>query len=351
MKRQHNSAVAHRWPLLVFFGCSLVAVGLAAGLAFSPARAPSELAGPRPVERAPVLDAQFDDARSVSLHVDRGGVQQAFAPRGGRLTSTTCSAHDPMVSGQSTFSLDGQALLNLSTAVPLWRTLHVGDRGSDVESVQIELMRLGFGLNADGVLGEGAVAAVGELLDRIGVEPSRSEISLQTVLWIPAESVTPTSCVTSLGAGVESGAALADLSPSQPGLEILDLPDDLLGAGRILDVGGASVSVTPEGTLTGTSIASFIDTVAGAEDQGGTEAQRAVITGILRLAEPLDVQVVPPSSIIALDEGTGCVLAGDHLLPVDVLGSELGRTFVTFGDHDPPRSVSLIPSKDAGIAC
>ena len=105
--------------------------------------APTALREPVPVTSAPVTQRSFDDARTVELALTLGADVSLTAPASGRVTALTCRPDTPFSSGGSNLSINGAPLLNLATAVPLWRSLGVGDEGADVLALREELIRLG----------------------------------------------------------------------------------------------------------------------------------------------------------------------------------------------------------------
>jgi hypothetical protein len=90
----------------------------------------------------------------------------------------------------------------------------------------------------------------------------------------------------------------------------------------------------------------FLAAVAGGPELSAVLAQGSGQIEIhLRLAEPIDVAVVPPSAIAVTGEGHGCVIADGSPTTVRIVGSTLGQTMIQF--DTAPRAVTAQFPDDA----
>lgn len=71
----------------------------------------------------------------------------------------------------------------------------------------------------------------------------------------------------------------------------------------------------------------------------------ATIAASSALAEPITVSVVPPGALYGVQGRKGCVVNGSGARPVEIIGSELGQSFVRFRAGEPPSGVVLSPER------
>jgi hypothetical protein len=70
------------------------------------------------------------------------------------------------------------------------------------------------------------------------------------------------------------------------------------------------------------------------------------VSGTLRLATPIPVYAVPPSSVLRDASAQVCVLSAGSPIAVEVVSSSLGLSYVRL-EGDPPSAVDVYPTKDA----
>lgn len=87
--------------------------------------------------------------------------------------------------------------------------------------------------------------------------------------------------------------------------------------------------------------------VAAAIARGAGEAVQ--VSGTLRLATPIPVYAVPPSSVLRDASAHVCVLSAGSPVAVEVVSSSLGLSYVRL-EGDPPPAVDVYPAKDATCA-
>ena len=332
-----------RVGLAVVAGLSAVALGAAGAVLLLIQAVPASVAEGSEVTSLSVVQQQFRDERSVEVSVSIGEPLELSSPGSGRITSFFCEAGGGLVSGSVPLSIDGLPVLALTTGVPLWRDLTVGDAGPDVAALESELARLGRGAEVDGFFGWDDSEVFSGWFEELG-DNSVSGLPVARVLWIPAPSVTVSECESAVGAWVLTGEPLATLPGSAPRASITSYPTDLLEGDRVFERDGFSMPVNDDGTITDTAALGTLAALAatGDADNEGSGG----FAGTLALTSPSSVSVIPPGSVYDVEGGLGCVVAHGSPVPVRVVGSQLGQTFVTF-DGRAPRRIALNPREGA----
>lgn len=333
--------------LWVIGGLTLVAVGVVLGAAWTSPAVPAALRPPAPITTFEVRSATFDDVRSVRLAVARGEESGLASPGSGLVTRFDCRPGSTIESGTAPLWLDDAPVVALATTLPLWRDLPVGTEGNDVRALQEELTRLGHPVEATGTLGTKTLRAVNALFDDLGDPSALTSVPRSRLLWIPEPSVTVAECSVTTGSQLEAGAELVVTPGTLAGVALRDgAPSDLVAGARTLRVDGIDVAVEPQNPITDPALLAQLD-AAPSLQQAGTGDEAPV--GQLRLAEPVDVSVVPPSAVITAPDGTTCVTTDAVPHRLRVVGSELGQTFVLF-DGTPPTAVDTSPRPDSACA-
>lgn len=306
--------------------------GAAAALAMGSAT-PRTLAEAPESVAVPVSTSPFSDDRPVQLVVDVVPDIPLSATGSGRITSIDCSPGGRWESGKVSMAVDGLSVVALATATPLWRDLAVGDRGDDVAALEQELSRLGSDLRVDGVVTRATVSAVAGLL---GPGEDTGTISSSRILWIPHPTTELASCTVFPGSPLAAGEVVA-FARQIPVVAFAELPTGLVAGSRVLRVEGTDIPLLEDGALDAAAGSAITGTSAyrAALAEGGP---RFELAALLVLAEPALVASVPPAAIYGLDGRNGCVLAPAGALPVTVVGSQLGKTYVEFPDG-PPETV------------
>jgi peptidoglycan hydrolase-like protein with peptidoglycan-binding domain len=246
--------------------------------------------------------------------------------------------------GTAPVSINGLPVVALSTSVPLWRDINVGDSGADVLSLQNELLRLGISVVADGYFGWTDAQAVDLLFQGLGdAEADFDGMPLGRSMWLPSALVTPSSCDVAVGAQVGPGDTLATLPGTPTRAVVVNYPKDLLAGDRVLNVDGNVIPVNADGTITDSPSLVVLATLSAASATSDDAA--APVPGTLLLSSPVAVAVVPPTSVYKVEDAEGCVVADGRVMPVRVVGSQLGQTFVLF-EGETPNAVSTSPGGD-----
>jgi hypothetical protein len=133
--------------------CMTIAVsGVTVGLVVASNPTPGSLAKAEDITEAPVTTQSVDDERKVQVAVETNSSPSLVSSAGGVVTAASCGAGSSFESTNSSFSVDGNPVLNLATDIPLWRDLKLGDNGVDVEQVQAAFQRVGYNIPVDGGL-------------------------------------------------------------------------------------------------------------------------------------------------------------------------------------------------------
>lgn len=225
-----------------------VGLGVAVGVAVAPGARPDQLAvATGVVGEVPVTtQSGFVDRRTVDLLVDEGPNQSVRAPLGGRVTRLDCSVGRDLVSGESVFSIDGRRVVLLATASPMWRDLAIGNRGSDVRSLQKALK-----VEVTGRVDWATIAAANKLLAAAGAPKLvGGTIPLSVFAWLPGgQSRVAASCPVNLGQDVSAGDAMIELPPEILGARVREMPTDLTPGRRVVMVGDLRLPVETDGTI------------------------------------------------------------------------------------------------------
>jgi len=237
--------------------------------------------------------------------------------------------------------LDGRPVLALSTSTPLWRDLAVGNKGADVAALQEELTRLDFKVARSGVLDNASIVALNTLFKSAGGTEKFSSVVANRILWLPRPSTHVEDCAVTKGSTVTSGDTIATAPGALLSVALSDVPADLVEGPRVLVVDGVRVDVDPAAMIDDDDVLSELDNAVSL--QPSDDASSAPI-GRLVLAEPVQVLVVPPSSVLGTP-GALCVWSAGKSRDVVVVGSELGQTYVIV-DGEPLTDVDVNPARD-----
>jgi peptidoglycan hydrolase-like protein with peptidoglycan-binding domain len=334
------------------------AAGLSAAALWAAPSDPASLATPSAAAEVPVIVREFRDTRSVSLRITTAADVTLEAGSPGRVTASSCIPGGSLASGDSLVSLDDRPIVALATSTPLWRDLRAGDEGPDVEALQTELARLGASVAVDGRAGRVTMRAVARLFALAGDDSlDGTTMPVGRIIWLPAVTVAPASCAAAVGSTVAAGTALATIAGGIASASVVSMPSDLAVGERSVTVDEAVLPVEADGAIRAPeALAALAATpsyersaqvvAAGAADAtGDSDGGRPPLAGELSLREPVEVGVVPPTSVYSLVGATACVASGGRAFAVTVVGSQLGRTFVRFDEGSTPTSVDIRTGK------
>ncbi|SEI15546.1 MULTISPECIES: hypothetical protein [unclassified Leifsonia] len=325
------------WTGLVL---ALVVGAAAVFLAIVPDDLPASVRpSPAPTDVALSTNPYTDD-RAVEVQLSQSVQYELLAARDGRVTGIDCSTEGQLVSGSSFYSLNGTPVVTLATTIPLWRDLKPGDRGADVVALQQELVRLGYNVTVDGGMGRETLVAANKLGSGEPSEGSEPGVPVSHFTWIPASAVYLHGCNSKLGDNVAAGTKIATVTVQPRTLQVINMPTDLVPGKRKLEFGTGQLDVDGGGKsapLAQSQLSSVKAETATADSNPSWSAT-------LKLSEPIDASVVPPSAVVMLNGSRGCVSDRRQSFAIEVIGSQLGQTFVRFVRSSPPTRVLLNPN-------
>lgn len=326
-----------------YIAISLIAA-LTAGIAAITAAVllirPPEALGPiGSVSEVPVSSQAFSEEVPGELKFSIAPSSDVKAMANGMVTSSSCTAGAPVESGSSFLSVNASPVIALATSIPLWRSLALDDKGPDVAALEVELVRLGYLDSADDYFGWSTSGAISAMFAANG-DSSAKDLSLERTLWLPSPKVSPLTCLIAVGDELVSGSPVATLPPVIENPVVATNTNLTFEGNRIFATENQTILVTPELTVVDVdSLAALVRLISA---EGGVQGGERILSGTLRLEDPVQVSVVPPSALFGLKNNTGCVVSNDSTIRVTVVGSQLGSTYVKFPGKFP-KTVSATP--------
>lgn len=330
------------------FACLLCAAGGGAlgALVLAPP-VPASLDAPPALDSAPVETRVIDDARTIPLSFITGETTSISAPIQGKVTALAVNLAGPLESGHEIARIDGRPLIALATSTPLYRPLTNGLKGDDVTALQEELARLGYTLSVTGTVDWSTRWALADLLgieDGTGGVPA--EIPSESVVWIPAPSVTVASLDIALGQSLDPAEPMLSVTDSSE-RGVLTLPEEAIAGDRVLTLSTGALPVPADGVITDPA------TLKAIKDSDQYRAfstalgdGEGVFTVPWSLATPISALVVPPSSLFGIVGADACIAQNGDIHRVQIIGSQLGQSYIT--SDDPLTAVDL---HTEGLAC
>ena len=323
---------------------AVAAAGAVAGALLLPERLPDSVATTATASTVKVSGQVYDGAHQVAATPQVATAQVLRTARAGVLTASSCEPGGVVASGGGAWAVDGQPLVGLATAVPLWRDLAVGAKGADVSGLQVELARLGYAVTVDGTYGASTRTALVKLFSLVGASfPSNGTLPLGWVVWLPSPEVAVASCPVRVGDPVGFGDTLAQAAGGLTALVLANPP----GEGWVVGYQGRTAAADANGVVADAEFLAAVE--AGPEYRFYTSMGTGSIPLVVSLTTPRDVLVVPPSSVVVAAPGSGCLVSGGQAVPVDIVASSLGQTMVAVTGGTPPTEVVLHP--DSSVRC
>lgn len=336
--------------LLSLAGVGAIALGMAVGVALTPQQRPATLASPSPHDHIDVTPEKFLDSAPVEIEVMMSASGEARIPRAGVLSRADCRSGSPLESGVNAFSVEGEPLLSLAMPLPLWRDLELGDEGADVESLRAGLRDLGDDLDEHGPVTTMLVNALNSRLASIDAPLRGSGVSHDSIVWL-GSTLAVASCPVTVGTHLQARDVIAEFVPSVDSARVALLPVGVEGHQYVVEVDGQIFELEEDGALADPEQLATDSSPNRSRDTPGGDPEPPVrtIRGEYRLAVPLDVLIVPPSSVILATGTVGCVISGDEQVKVRIVGSELGKTMVV--PAAPARVHSVRVHPEASSKC
>lgn len=338
MKRPSLSA-----PILAIYTLCFLLLGGAAALVILQPFAPESLESAPESSTVAITQREFSDQIQVQLKASLGAEQHLVTPVAGRITSLALPRGKPVKSGSSPMAVDGKPLVALATRIPLWRDVRVGAKGPDVAALNRELHRLGYGApEQSSIATSQTITAFARCYSKAGGR-IRGVVPIDRVIWLPKPKASVLAPQVSVGDYVNAQQQVAKLPPQVDSIEVVSMPRLRMSGDRILAVGKAKVPFEDGGAITDqASIAKLVATSQFAASL--TNPERPGVSATLRLTKPATISIVPPSSVIRAED-KACVVADGSPVPVKVVGSGQGQTFVVFPDGKAPKEVAIRPDR------
>ena len=341
-----RTATSHRVvsvAMIALIAVVLVAAGVVVGAVVLPESQPSSVASAAPAGMVAVSSQTYDGSHSVGVSAQVAQAQSLKSGATGIVTSSGCTAGGTVTSGTSPWSVDGQPLVALATSTPLWRDVTSGMKGADVSAVQNELARLGYAVSMTGTVDGATMNAVKRLMASVGDGSSNGSLLLSWVVWLPAAEVGISQCSVAMGDSIISGGELAKLEGGLQGLVVANPP----GEGWVATYQDHTATVGADGRITDPE---FLEAVEASPDyQFYSLTGQGSLSVVVALAEPWQVVVVPPGSVVVSGAGTGCLVTSSGLVDIDIVSSSLGQTLVAVTNGPLPTEVEVQP--EAGTTC
>ncbi|MGW9022598.1 hypothetical protein ACWGOE_14065, partial [Leucobacter chromiiresistens] len=295
--------------------------------------------------------------RNVEVSLEVSEDLELVMPSGGRVTENSCVDGSVISSGTVVAHVNGESVLALHTSIPLWETLVPGDIGPEVNALRQELNRMGADLLTEGPMNQAVIESVARFLaDEEGDFEDLESVPVERIMWLPRQDVVATTCEVVVGLDVEKGDTYGTVQGELTAARIDEVPDDAISGPRALNVDGADVPLDADGnaTLEGIAvIAASRDYLRLSNDTGGMEDAEPAETSIIAtwvLRSPIQAWSVPAATVFDVSDGGGCVTDHSEIVPVKIVGSSLGATYVV-----PVEGATSLPANvvvpDARSSC
>lgn len=338
----------------VLLAIVLVAAGAGGAFLYIKARMPRSFVSSLQTETVTVEASTFDDSHMVTVTVPQSTHQSVVSPVTGTVTRLDCAVGGQVASGSACLSVDETPVLMLYMSVPPYRAIAPNATGRDVQALNSELRRLGYGAPDSSTMTWDTITAYNALAASVG-SPQLTQDTGWTLdpsmfAWLPQESVTISSTALTYGGQAVQGQEL--FATSIPPTSVVfsrTLSAGSLAAGdRIVTIGGATYTI-PDGQTTITDPA-VVNAVLGSSEYAAAlsssdpTATSVQVSYTWKLAAPLAVTSVPPASLYDVEGSSGCVVSDGSPRAVSIVASQLGRTMVTVDDGGAISSVDVLPS-------
>lgn len=345
-RRRHVNIAA--WVIMSIVVAAAITVGACA--MFMPDRPPALLGASGEVTQAKVSTQQYNGAQTVTLIPDIANDRTILGNSTGTVTADYSG--NGLSSGHACMRVNDRAVIALNTALPLYRDLHVEDRGQDVRALNNELSRLGYQSDADSDRYSWNTQQGWKRLMADNGSDSDGTLLLSDILWIPEQSVTVSNWQGTTGASVTQGSQIGDIPGALVKLNIKNTnPSD---QDRVITVFGQSTTL-PAGQ-TAIDNVDYLKQVSATEEYKTQtkDTLAAGISGTLSLARSIEALRVPAGAVFGLNGSKGCIMTTDGTKhAVTVVGSSLGVSLVQLNDGGSTASITSVEigSKIAGATC
>ncbi len=319
-----------KWGLVLLTAVLVGGLGFALGYSFFLGSAPTSLQEPVIPAVIAVEQRETVDARGAELAVVSPREVDVFAPRSGTVTDVSVTPGGMLRSGEPVLQIDGESVVALATATPIWRDVGLGDSGPDVLSLHQALADLGHQVSSMEAVDAATLQAYGELIGSTTVPGS---VQRSRIIWIPAPQVQVTDVSIQVGQRLAEDARVLGITAGGAQLTV-DLPTEAIDGPRVILVEDQSYPVNADGTFPDAAAAEEIPQSRSYQmmQQQYPDSDELMLPVSWQLRSPVMVYAVPPGSIVAHGEDR-CVSVDGKPVPVELVTSELGMALI-FSDHE-----------------
>ena len=300
------------------------------------------------VEVVSVVLRPTDLATSVSLSLVWSAQVEARSASSGLVSALFVEADRPVRCGVPVFEVDAQPVASFCGPRPLTSEVTSTSTGRDTDDFVAELRSAGF---VDG----GAAPTERQLED--GIRSWQSSLGMaidgtaapEDLLWLPG-ALTPTNVAVTVGSLVNVGDTVLSVEEHLVIATLAAASNDQLASGDRVFGLATSTERVPIGSDGSISDVSELETMlrgAGLLQNGFPETA----SGSSRLAEPVELVAVPPSSILTSTTGTCVIVAREDQrspVAVEVVASSVGSVFV---DGNLSAGAQVVVDPDRATSC
>lgn len=279
-------------------------------------------------------------------------------PVSGRVTAIP-SVSVPVALGEPVIEVDGLDRVALAAERPLWRPLDRGTAGPDVAEVARLLNGLGHLESADHTI-VGAVFAEGvrSFEENLGW-PVTGVFKPEYVIWFPPGGISVGQPLVSVNDVVDPNTVLFREAPRLSGASVVpadaSIPLDLPQGDLVFDIlGGPTVELADEDedvrVVSDDLLVAADHAVTVPVSEGASDPVRD-LSGVVRLAQPVQVQTIPSAAVLVGPSDATCVVVeSGEVVSVDVSGGRGGVTEIE-PVLDPGTRVQLSPDPSLASSC
>lgn len=267
-----------------------------------------------------IVVTSFETSSPVDLLLNGSGTVTGVAIQQGTM----------ITDGMVVAWVDSSPVVAMTTSIPLYRDLGVGDSGPDVSALEQELITLGYFSEAvDGYFGFGLRDAIRAMKrDLQFVDTQDGSFSTQWYVWLPTAPFAVDRVGVVTGKGVEAGNVVATQEGKLSRVDF-DLGADLASVGRPL-------SAELFGTVASIQDSSIKDPATLAELSKSSEYIHLSMmpegldgyTSRVRYQDPVQLLRVPPVALFSVNAKAACLASNGQTHSVVIVTSSLGGTLV-----------------------
>ncbi|MBW3077792.1 hypothetical protein [Bifidobacterium simiiventris] len=328
---------------LLAVSCILLGAGTAS-IIVAP-HTPRSLSAADPNASIAIERRTTDDARSITIDAEEIAMPPVTAPRSGMVTASSCEPGAVLSSGTSLVSIDGRGVLMLAAKQPFWRDLPVGARGEDAASLNDALTAIRAGTLSGDTITNDTIEAFKTVSANVGhpLPDDYTTIRTTDMAWLPADTVSVATCPAVLGQELQQGEPIAVLPAVAGSAKAESLPSGVASGKRVVLAGDERLNISDTGEIS--DLTSFSRSLPFLSSGSQNGVRKISVQWALRT--PVEVGVVPASAIGTTpgSDSQACVVIDGRALPVRVVGSMLGRSYIqTMDGTVPDGDVRLAPN-------